>query len=298
MLSSLRSKNNCEYDTKYVLDRIISTEHNFAELCNTFGQYSRKIARVRDKGDAICETLLSIANNEEINKSLPVGLTNLAASITSINDYGNARVQNIDTKIVDEFSKYETICKQAKDDVKQIFTAQERELAKRKQCKRVREKKSSRQIIQQAESELARAQKEVMKTVDNVEEKITTLEKQKLHDVKAILLDFVLTEIGYHTKALQQLTKAYNNVNQIDEDSDLQSFKELEFKKALNLSPFKTSQSLSAINTVTKKPIHSPGIPTNLRTFRSEETLEMSSDSEDSTLTEKSSPKVVKKYFK
>ncbi|KAB0798288.1 hypothetical protein PPYR_09281 [Photinus pyralis] len=297
MLSSLRTRNNSEYDTKYVLDRILATERNFAELCHTFGQYSRKIARVRDKGDTISETLLSIAENEDISKSLSEGLTNLSMTFTNISGYGNARAQNIDLKVIQEFSKYENICKNAKEDVKQIFSAQEREMAKRKQCKRVREKKSNRQTIHQAESELIRAQKEVMKTVDSVEDKIITLEKQKLHDLKGILLDLILTEIGYHSKALQQLTKAYNDVNDIDENSDLQAFEELveikgaEFKKAL--SPFKSSQSLST--TVPKK---NPGIPTDLRISRSEETLEISSDSEDSTLTEKSSPKMIKKYTK
>lgn len=40
--------------------------------------------------------------------------------------------------------------------------------------------------------------------------------------MKEIFLDFVVTEIGFHAKALQILSKTYENINNIDENSDLQ----------------------------------------------------------------------------
>lgn len=67
-----------------------------------------------------------------------------------------------------------------------------------------------------------KATAEVSKTVHNIEEKTTTFERQKLHDIKSILLDFITTELGYHAKALEILTKIYRQVNAIDEDADLQ----------------------------------------------------------------------------
>lgn len=67
-----------------------------------------------------------------------------------------------------------------------------------------------------------KASAEFSKTLRNLEEKSTEFEKQKLHDVKSILLDFVATEMGYHAKALEVLTNAYKAVNSIDEEADLQ----------------------------------------------------------------------------
>ena len=74
----------------------------------------------------------------------------------------------------------------------------------------------------QAETELVKASAEFSKTLHNLEEKSTEFEKQKLHDVKSILLDFVSTEMGYHAKALEVLTNAYKAINSIDEEADLQ----------------------------------------------------------------------------
>ncbi|KAF5269296.1 hypothetical protein FQR65_LT02597 [Abscondita terminalis] len=316
MLSSLRTKlNNSEYDTKFIQDRIVHTEKNFAELCSIFAQYSRKIARVRDKGDNLIETLIAYAENEEINKSLSVGLTNFVGSFTVINDYGDVRVKSVDKKIVDELSKYESICKQVKDDVKQIFADQEKELARRKQFKRVRERKgTNRQLLQQAESELTKAQLDVSKTIVNIEEKIITFEKQKLHDLKGILLDFVAIEIGYHAKALEQLTKAYTDIAEVNEDADLEVFKEIvtekgaDFENALCVvqSPFKSSQSMGSINTLGARVKRTSGIPTAAsRPFKSEEHLDISdsiesdSEQEESSInTEISTPVLTKKQYK
>lgn len=123
-------------------------ERNFAEFCNTFAQYSRKVAKVRDRGDAIAQTALAYSESENINKSLAHGLENFANSITTISDYGDLRVQTIDKKVVQEFSLYESICKQAKDEVKYIFNARDKELSRKKQLDRTRERNPrNRQLI-------------------------------------------------------------------------------------------------------------------------------------------------------
>ncbi|KAF2882394.1 hypothetical protein ILUMI_23764 [Ignelater luminosus] len=337
MLSSLRTKNiNCEEEAKFTQDRIQLAEKNLAEFCHTFAQYSRKVARVRDKGDSIAQAIVNFAESEEINKSLSLGLANFASTFATISDYGDARVQHIDNKVVREFSQYENVCKQAKEEVKQIFNARDRELSRKKQLDRIREKNPrNRQQIIQAETELVKATAEVSRTINNLEEKITAFERQKLHDIKAILLNFLAVEIGYHAKALEQLTKAYQDINSIDERADLK-----EFKKSLRIpdttaaqtrskpirSPFRTSHSLGSINTLfstTHRTRSSPGIPTSTQgkskssTSKSVETLnsikdELSdstesnseqSDHENSSVNtehteEKPSPFIARKYLK
>ncbi|KAF5306645.1 hypothetical protein FQA39_LY08834 [Lamprigera yunnana] len=314
MLSSLRSKStNCEYDTKFIHDRIQHTEKRIAELCNAFAHYSRKVSKIRDQGDVLSETLITYADNEEINKSLSLGLTNFANSFTVLNNYGDARVKYIDKKIVGEFCKYETICKQVKEDLKQMLTIQEKEFAKKKQFKRMRERKLlNRQMMQQAEVDLAQSHKDVTEIILNVEDKLNTFEKQKLHDVKSILLDFIALEMSYHARALEQLTKAFNNVLEIDEEFDLNTFgqiiaaKGVEFKNALSIVNSPLRMSHPAINTMDNRISlrNSPGIPTlPLRQCKSEETLDISdskseSEEESSIDTEIVSPIIAKKVPK
>lgn len=74
----------------------------------------------------------------------------------------------------------------------------------------------------QAESELTKASIEVSRVVKGLEEQIDSFERRKLHDLKSILLDFVTVELSFHTKALELLTKAYQDVAAIDEIKDIE----------------------------------------------------------------------------
>lgn len=74
----------------------------------------------------------------------------------------------------------------------------------------------------QAESDLIKATAEVSRSMQNLEEQTTTFERQKLHDIKNIILDFITTEIGYHAKILEVMTNAYQEIDSIEEDTDLQ----------------------------------------------------------------------------
>jgi hypothetical protein len=64
----------------------------------------------------------------------------------------------------------------------------------------------------------------------NLDEKSTEFEKQKLHDIKSILLDFVSVEMGYHARALEVLTNAYKGISSIDEEADLEVSRSLQNK--------------------------------------------------------------------
>lgn len=118
-------------------------------MCHIFAQYSRKAARLRDKGDEIAKVSLAHAETENINKSLCRGLENFADSMSLLSSYGDLRVHNIDSKVIKELSRYESICKQAKDDIRQIYNAREKELARQRQLERVKERnpRNRQQIV-------------------------------------------------------------------------------------------------------------------------------------------------------
>lgn len=118
-------------------------------MCHVFAQYSRKVARVRDKGDEIAKVALNYAETEIINRSLAVGLENFADSISTLSDYGDVRVQLIDNKVVKEFSRYEDICKHVRDEVKDIYSARDKEINRKRQLDRIRERnpRNRQQIV-------------------------------------------------------------------------------------------------------------------------------------------------------
>ena len=63
---------------------------------------------------------------------------------------------------------------------------------------------------------------EVSRVVKGLEEQIDSFEKQKLRDVKSILLNFVTIELSYHAKAVELYTKAYQDIAEINELQDLE----------------------------------------------------------------------------
>ncbi|XP_063922714.1 CBY1-interacting BAR domain-containing protein 1 isoform X2 [Zophobas morio] len=279
MLNTFRARTNCEQEAKFVQDRIVSVERTVAELCHVFAQYSRKAARLRDKGDEIAKITLEHAETENINKSLSLALENFADCISLLSSYGDLRVQNIETKVIKEFGRYEDICKHAKDEVKQIYNAREKEIARKRQLERIKERNPrNRQQIIQAETELVKASAEFSKTLHNLEEKSTEFEKQKLHDVKSILLDFVSTEMGYHAKALEVLTNAYKAVSSIDEEADLQEFKRSlrhpdASRGSRSRSLFRSANSLGSLGALfSSNPKKPDGIPRSRS--KSQETLD------------------------
>ncbi|CAG9862837.1 unnamed protein product [Phyllotreta striolata] len=224
-----------------------------------------------------------------------MGLENFADCVSLISDYGDLRVQAVDTKVVGEFTKYEDICKQVKEEVKEIYCTRDREISKKRQLDRLRERNPrSRQQIIQAETELVKATAEVSKSIHSLEEKTNNFEKQKLHDIKSILLDFIAVEIGYHSKCLEILTRAFNDVQSINEEADLEDFQtvrehlELEFKKSLRLPEtgqqkfmgkntlFRSTGSLGSLGNIfsSNQKKRTPGIPDLNKLSKSEETLD------------------------
>ncbi|XP_043799240.1 protein FAM92A-A isoform X1 [Apis laboriosa] len=227
MLRSRSQSSIWEQEAKFVQDRISNVEKHFAELCTTFAAYTRKAARLRDKGDEIAKIIQTYAESETINRSLSNGLTNFSTTLSVIGDYRDAQVQRFDAKIISSLSQYATICKNARDDVKNTFTARDKELTRKRHLDRLKERNPrNRQMISQAESELMKASVEVSRVVKGLEEQIDTFEKRKLHDLKTILLDFIIIELSFHAKTLELLTKGYHDIAGIDEVKDLEEFRE------------------------------------------------------------------------
>ncbi|EGI60540.1 Protein FAM92A1 [Acromyrmex echinatior] len=257
MLRSRSQNSLYEQEAKFVQDRITGVEKYFAELCSIFAAFTRKAARLRDKSDEVAKTIQTYADSEVVNQSMSAGLANFSATLSVIGDYRDAEVQRLDSKVIVPLSQYAMICKHARDDVKNTFAARDRELTRRRHLDKVRERNPrNRQMISQAESELTKASIEVSRVVKGLEEQIDSFERRKLHDLKSILLDFVTVELSFHTKALELLTKAYQDVAAIDEVKDIEEFRDT----------LRVPDSVARLNTVGRTSFRQAYSLTNLAT--------------------------------
>ncbi|MGH0152495.1 UNVERIFIED_CONTAM: hypothetical protein FKN15_042663 [Acipenser sinensis] len=80
-------------------------------------------------------------------------------------------------------------------------------------------------LTAEAESELQRATMDATRTTRQLEETIDEFEKQKIRDIKKIFGEFVTVEMTFHAKALEVYTTAFQNIQNVDEEEDLEVFR-------------------------------------------------------------------------
>ncbi|XP_060099490.1 CBY1-interacting BAR domain-containing protein 1 isoform X1 [Heteronotia binoei] len=208
--------------TRQMRDAVTNVEKHFGELCHIFAAYVRKTARLRDKADLLVNEIHAYAATETPN--LKFGLKNFATEFSKLQDYRQAEVERLEAKVVEPLKCYGTIVKLKREDLKAALTAKNREAKQLSQLERTRQRNpSDRHII--AESELQRASLDATRTSRLLEETIDNFEKQKIKDIKNIFSEFIAIEMLFHGKALEIYTAAYQTIQNIDENEDLEVFR-------------------------------------------------------------------------
>ncbi|XP_056335820.1 CBY1-interacting BAR domain-containing protein 1 [Danio aesculapii] len=210
--------------TKQIQENITGVEKHFGDLCQLFAAYVRKTARLRDKADLLVKEISIYADTETPN--LKCGLKNFADQLAKVQDYRQAEVERLEVKVIEPLKAYGNIVKTKREDLKQTQSARNREAKQMQQLERMRQRNpSDRQIISQAESELQRATMDATRTTRQLEETIDDFEKQKIRDIKKVLGEFVTVEMAFHAKALEIYTTAYQHIQNVDEEGDLEVFR-------------------------------------------------------------------------
>lgn len=261
-----RTLENRNAQTKQLQTAVSNVEKHFGELCQIFAAYVRKTARLRDKADLLVNEINAYAATE--TPHLKLGLMNFADEFAKLQDYRQAEVERLEAKVVEPLKAYGTIVKMKRDDLKATFTARNREAKQLTQLERTRQRNpSDRHVISQAETELQRAAMDASRTSRHLEETINNFERQKMKDIKTIFSEFITIEMLFHGKALEVYTAAYQNIQNIDEDEDLEVFRNslyapdyssrLDIVRANSKSPLQRSLSakcVSGTGQVSKKP--------------------------------------------
>ncbi|XP_036371612.1 protein FAM92A isoform X2 [Megalops cyprinoides] len=207
--------------TRQIQDNITNVEKHFGELCQLFAAYVRKTARLRDKADLLVREVSLYADTE--TPHLKNGLKHFADQLAKIQDYRQAEVERLEAKVIEPLKSYGTVVKLKREDLKATQAARTREAKQMQQLERMRQRNpSDRQIISQAESELQRATMDATRTTRQLEETIDEFEKQKIRDIKKIFGEFVTVEMTFHAKALEVYTNAYQQIQNVDEEKDLE----------------------------------------------------------------------------
>uniref|UniRef100_A0A8D2ZU83 Protein FAM92B-like n=1 Tax=Scophthalmus maximus TaxID=52904 RepID=A0A8D2ZU83_SCOMX len=198
-------------------------ERHLGEICFLLGSYTRKTAKLRDKADLLVARLLDFSGTE--GPELQVGLRNLAEDLAMVQDYRQAQVERLDTRVVAPLKAYGDIVKNKRADLKKFSADMNRELKELQKLEKLRLKSpADRQSIGQAEVNAQRASNNAQRSIREVEEAITTFQRQKLEDIKTIFSDFITVEMLFHAKALEVYTHSHHNLEAMNIQKDLELF--------------------------------------------------------------------------
>ncbi|XP_041817779.1 CBY1-interacting BAR domain-containing protein 2-like [Chelmon rostratus] len=198
-------------------------EKYLGEICTLLASYTRKTAKLRDKADLLVAQLLDFSSTED--PELQIGLKNLAEDLAMVQDYRQAQVERLETRIVAPLKAYGDIVKNKKADLKKFNTDLNRDMKELQKLEKIRLRNpADRQSISQAEVNAQKASNNAQRSVKQLEETITDFQRQKLEDIKRIFTDFITVEMLFHAKALEVYTHTYHNLEAMDTQKDLELF--------------------------------------------------------------------------
>ncbi|KAM4725384.1 CBY1-interacting BAR domain-containing protein 1 [Anableps anableps] len=210
--------------TRKIQENITSVEKHFGDMCQLFAAYVRKTARLRDKADLLVREIGLYADTE--TPDLKRGMKQFAEHLAKIQDYRQAEVERLEARVIEPLKSYGAVVKRKREDLKATQSARDREAKQMAQLEKTRLRNpSDRQIITQAESELQRATMDATRTTKQLEETIDEFERQKIQDIKKVFGEFVIVEMSFHAKALEIYTSAFQNIQSVDEEADLEVFR-------------------------------------------------------------------------
>ncbi|XP_029134021.1 CBY1-interacting BAR domain-containing protein 2-like [Labrus bergylta] len=198
-------------------------EKHLGELCSLLASYTRKTAKLRDKADLLVAQLFDFSSTED--PELQIGLKNLAEDLSMVQDYRQAQVERLETRVVAPLKAYGDTVKNKRVDLKKLSTDLNKELKELQKLEKMRLRNpADRQGISQAEVNAQKASNNAHRSIRQLEETITDFQRQKLEDMKRIFIDFITVEMLFHAKALEVYTHTYHNLEGIDTQKDLELF--------------------------------------------------------------------------
>lgn len=134
-----------------------------------------------------------------------------------------------------ELAAYEAFCKNQKDALKHSITLRDKEVTRQHQLDQMRQKSQQRSAPSAGAGDSKDTRSlQMPKAAADVDELIKRFEVQKIQDVKTILLNLTAIQLKQHTKAIELLSAAYQEIINVDEIGDVEVNARMQFEDALD----------------------------------------------------------------
>ncbi|XP_045295845.1 CBY1-interacting BAR domain-containing protein 2 [Leopardus geoffroyi] len=205
-------------------DTVTNAEKHMGQFCSMLAAYTRKTAQVRDKADRLVKQLTDFANTE--HPEMRATLRSFAEDLAKVQDYRQAEVERLETKVISPLKLYGAHIKQTRAEIKKLKQVQKNEIKQLAKLGKLRQKSpSDRLTISQAETSVQRASADASHTTHQLGEMIEAFQKRKLTDLQKIFSDFVTIEMVLHAKAVEVYSSAFQTLDNYDPERDLEDFR-------------------------------------------------------------------------
>ncbi|GAB0093287.1 protein FAM92A [Sergentomyia squamirostris] len=218
--------NKGDPEQRFLGERVNAVEKQFSELCQALSALMRKSARLRDKTDDFAQVMRFLGSAEKISPQWSQGFVNLSNAFTLLADARDMEVKRLERKLIPDIVQYDAICRTVRDEVKIAGSVRQRSFHQ--------DSKMS-DLTELAES----------------------FEKRRLNDTRRVIQEFLAIELAMHAKSIEVLTAVYQDIGEIEDNADLDGFREKLEEEEPSGSVFLQkirSQSMGALNTIAKHP--------------------------------------------
>lgn len=222
--SEIRSETKArDHESKVITERINCTERNFGILLKDFTAYTTGLLSLQEKGMKISKSV-DIYSDEEY-PSMKTSLAGVSENIAAIQDFLGAQADFVQAKVLPPLSLNATNCKHARDYVKELNAARDKELLKRKSLDKLKTKEpKNKGKISQVEQDLQKLTADANRARQTLEEQMVEFERKKMEDIKTVFSNFFHGQMLFHAKALELYTTAFQNLVSMDEEQDIEAF--------------------------------------------------------------------------
>uniref|UniRef100_A0A8B9PW48 Family with sequence similarity 92 member B n=1 Tax=Apteryx owenii TaxID=8824 RepID=A0A8B9PW48_APTOW len=200
---------------------VANAEKYFGRFCSLMASYTWKAAKLRDKSDLLVRQLTDYANTE--SPELRNTMKSFAEELAKVQDYRQAEIERLDTKVVEPLKLYGIRLKQMRAELKRFNNTRSNEIKQLEKLARLRQKAPLHQHSSpQAEFSVHRAAADTSRTSKRLRETFDCFQREKLKDVQRIFSDFVAVEMIFHTKALEVYSDAFRSLHSYGSGKDLE----------------------------------------------------------------------------
>lgn len=201
--------------SKLILERINHTEKNINVILSTFEGIIKKESKFCNKIDELANKFKFISDTETFDESFGKMFEQMSTTMVHLADIKSLKVSRIEEKFLNDLMQHELVCRNTRDDAKNLISLRDFELNKRSQISL--HKKTRKNIL--AENEVMMSNIQISKILKEIASTAEKFENQKFTDFKEILLNFILIQLKYFASGIEIMTTAYETISNIDQSS-------------------------------------------------------------------------------